>query len=363
MNSKIIADGILRALAIITGIVLTLLFLAKIKSVLIYITIAFVLTLIARPILLFLRHRLKLPKTLSVVITICFYLMLIFGIISMFIPLIVKQGQNISLLNTDEFIENIKLLLSQIRKYISTRNIDFSIEFQEMITSNFQSIPSLLNAFIGIIGSFSIGLFSVLFISFFFMKDAKLFHKLFLAITPVEKEERILKSLETINKLLSRYFVGLIIQITILFTIYSITLLIVGVESAVVIAFLCALLNIIPYIGPLIGGILMVTLTMTSSLEYDFQTYILPTTLYVLIGYLGAQLIDNFFSQPIIFSKSVNSHPLEIFLVIVISGFLFGVTGMILAVPSYTVIKVILKEFLSDLPIFKTTYDINNKIE
>jgi len=363
MNSKIIADGILRALAIITGIILTLFFLAKIKSVLIYITIAFVLTLIARPILLFLRRRLKLPKTLSVVITISFYLMLIFGIISMFIPLIVKQGHNISLLNTAEFIENIKLLLSQIRKYISNRNIDFSIEFQDMITSNFQSIPSLLNSFISLIGSFSIGLFSVLFISFFFMKDAKLFHKLFLAITPDKKEGRILKSLETINRLLSRYFIGLIIQISILFTIYSITLLIVGVESAVVIAFLCALLNIIPYIGPLIGGVLMVTLTMTSNLEYDFQTYILPTTLYVLIGYLGAQLIDNFFSQPIIFSKSVNSHPLEIFLVIVISGFLFGVTGMILAVPSYTVIKVILKEFLSDYPIFKVTSDINNKIE
>jgi len=290
-------------------------------------------------------------------------LMLITGIISMFIPLIVKQGQNISLLNTAEFIENIKLLLSQIRKYISTKNIDFSIQFQEMITSNFQSIPSLLNSLISLIGSFSIGLFSVLFISFFFMKDAKLFHQIFLAITPDEKEERILKSLETINKLLSRYFIGLIIQISILFTIYSVTLLIVGVESAVVIAFLCALLNIIPYIGPLIGGVLMVTLTMTSNLEYDFQTYVLPTTLYVLIGYLGAQLIDNFFSQPIIFSKSVNSHPLEIFLVIVIGGFLFGVTGMILAVPSYTVIKVILKEFLSDLPIFKVTSDSNNQIE
>ncbi len=153
MNSKIIADGILRALAIITAIVLTLLFLFKIKSVLIYITIAFVLTLIARPGLRFLRHKLKLPKTLSVVITITLFLLLITGIISMFIPLIVKQGHNISLLNTAEFIENIKLLISQIRKYISTKNIDFSIQLQEMITSNFQSIPSLLNSLIGFIGS------------------------------------------------------------------------------------------------------------------------------------------------------------------------------------------------------------------
>ena len=360
MNSKIIANGILRALAIVTAIVLVLFFLVKIKAVLIYITIAFVLSLIARPMVRFLRRKIKLPKTLSVVIAISFFVLLTFGIVSMFIPLIVKQGQNISLLNTTEFIENIKLLLGQIRKYISTRNIDFSIEFQDLLTSNFRSIPGLLNSFVGMIGSFSIGLFSVLFITFFFMKDGRLFHQLFLAITPDEKEERILKSFETINKLLSRYFIGLIIQLSILFIIYSATLLIIGVESAVVIAFLCALLNIIPYIGPLIGGVLMVTLTMTSSLEYDFQTYILPTTVYVLMGYLFAQLIDNFFSQPIIFSKSVNSHPLEIFLVIVISGLLFGVVGMILAVPSYTVIKVILKEFLSDLPMFKTRENLND---
>ena len=103
-----------------------------------------------------------------------------------------------------------------------------------------------------------------------------------------------------------------------------------------------------------IGGVLMILLTMTSSLEYDFQTHILPVTLYVLFGYIVAQLIDNFFSQPIIFSKSVKSHPLEIFLIIVIGGLLFGITGMIFAVPSYTVIKVVLKEFLSDNPIVKS---------
>jgi len=92
---------------------------------------------------------------------------------------------------------------------------------------------------------------------------------------------------------------------------------------------------------------------MTSNLEYDFQTYILPTTLYVFIGYIIAQLIDNFFSQPLIFSKSVKSHPLEIFLVIIISGLLFGIVGMILAVPSYTAIKVILKEFIKDNEVVK----------
>ena len=67
-----------------------------------------------------------------------------------------------------------------------------------------------------------------------------------------------------------------------------------------------------------------------------------------MIGYFIAQLIDNFFSQPFIFSKTTKSHPLEIFLIIIIGGLLFGVIGMIIAVPMYTALKVILKEFLSD---------------
>ena len=114
------------------------------------------------------------------------------------------------------------------------------------------------------------------------------------------------------------------------------------------IAFLCALFNIIPYIGPIIGGVTMIILTMTSFIDADFSTVILPKALYVFIGLTIGQLIDNFFSQPFIFSKSVKSHPLEIFLIIIIAGLLFGVVGMVVAVPGYTAIKVILKEFLAE---------------
>ena len=66
-----------------------------------------------------------------------------------------------------------------------------------------------------------------------------------------------------------------------------------------------------------------------------------------------AQLIDNFLSQPYIFSNSVKSHPLEIFLVILSGGILFGIVGMILAIPLYTVIKVFLKVFFSDNKLVK----------
>jgi predicted PurR-regulated permease PerM len=79
----------------------------------------------------------------------------------------------------------------------------------------------------------------------------------------------------------------------------------------------------------------------------------------VLIGYSAAQFIDNNFSTPLIFSNSVNSHPLEIFIVILASGFVFGVLGMIVAVPLYTVIKVVAKEFFPRNPVVKVlTKDI-----
>jgi predicted PurR-regulated permease PerM len=355
MNARIIANGILRALGFIVGILLFLFFLYKIQSVLIYLVIATVLSLIARPILSFFKNRLKLPNTLAVVITMVLFLTVISGVVSMFIPLIKEQGHNISLLNTEELRKRTFNLFHEIDVFFSARRINLFSELKNIdLTSNIASIPSLLNSVMGVVGTFSMGLFSVLFITFFFLKDNRLLHNVFVLITPDRNEKKILNSLKTINDLLSRYFIGLIIQISILFAIYSVTLLIFDIKSAVVIAFLCALLNLIPYIGPLIGGVLMILLTMTSSLEYDFQTHILPVTTYVLFGYIIAQLIDNFFSQPIIFSKSVKSHPLEIFLIIVIGGLLFGITGMIFAVPSYTVIKVVLKEFLSDNPIVKS---------
>jgi predicted PurR-regulated permease PerM len=122
-------------------------------------------------------------------------------------------------------------------------------------------------------------------------------------------------------------------------------LLIFGNKNAFVIAFLCAILNIIPYLGPIIGTTLAAILTMISMIGQDFQSEILPKTIYVVIGFLVVQAIDNNISQPIISSKSVNSHPLEIFLIILISGITFGIVGMIIAVPAFTMIKVILKEF------------------
>ncbi|MFY0714318.1 AI-2E family transporter [Seonamhaeicola sp. NFXS20] len=356
MNSKIISNGILRAIAIICGVVLVLYLLYKIQSVIGYIAIAAVISLIGRPVVLFLREKLKFKNTLAVVTTMALLLAIFGGLVSLFIPLIIKQGQNLSLLNIDELQVNIENLYIEIVTYFDLHQIDVeqSLKDSNLFSKlDFSVIPDFLNTVISGLGSFSIGLFSVLFISFFFLKDSKLFENSILTLIPDNKETRWKTSSEKIKDLLSRYFVGLIFQILILFIIYMIGLLIIGVENAVVIAFLCALLNLIPYVGPLIGGALMITLTMTSTLGQSFSDVILPKTLWVLLVIATGQLVDNFGSQPIIFSKSVKSHPLEIFLVILIAGILFGVLGLIIAIPAYTAIKVVLKEFLSENKIVK----------
>ncbi|MBS7786796.1 AI-2E family transporter [Flavobacterium sp. CYK-55] len=351
VNSKIIAGGILRAVAALIGIGFLLYFLYAIQTVLLYLVIALILSLIGRPIQRFFKTKLKFKQTSSSAMVIVFYLLLIVGFLSMFVPLIASQGENLSLLNTATIEKNTLELIEQLSVWLESHHIDAQAIFKnQKIASkfDFDFIPDLLNALVGAISGFGVGLVSVLFITFFFLNDRQSLITGAKLLIPDSHEEQILNSIEKINELLSRYFIGLLIQLFIVFVLYLIVLLIFGVDNALVIAFLCGLLNIVPYIGPLIASVMAAVLTMLGNLGQDFQTEILPTTLYVMIGFAVVQMIDNNVSQPLIFSKSVSSHPLEIFLVILSAGFLFGIAGMIIAVPLYTILKVIGKEFFPD---------------
>lgn len=355
MNSKIIANGILRALITIVVVLALLFFLYKIQSVIVYIVISAVISLIGGPLVRLFKRRLKFNDNIAVILTMLIFIGLFIGLISLFIPLVIEQGHNLSLLNIDKLESNLDEIYKQISSYFQHKHIylENSItDYNLMSRLDYSAIPEFLNSLLSGLGTFSIGFFSVLFISFFLLKDRRLLEDSFMVFIPDSNQSRLRNSLHTIKELLSRYFIGLLIQISILFIIYSIVLFVFGINNAIVIAFLCALLNLIPYIGPLISAILMAILTLSSNLQHDFDV-ILPTTIYVLIGFGIAQLIDNFFSQPIIFSRSVKSHPLEIFLVIIITGILFGIVGMVIAVPAYTALKVILKEFLSENKIVK----------
>lgn len=357
MNTKEISTGIVRAVIQITGICIIIWLLLQIKTLLIYMLIAGVVSLIGRPINKFLIQRLKLKNIFASTITIVFLMWILVSIFSLFVPLLIQQGENLSLLEVDELKINIETIVDEIITYLSLDNSfwqqQFSVDnlFQNV---NFGLLPELLNQTLELLGGFTIGLFSVVFILFFFLKDSHLQERIILALVNDKVSSRVEKSIDKTKNLLSRYFLGLILQISILMVFYSVVLVVFNVENAFIIAFLCALLNLIPYLGPIIGGILMFLLTMSSFIGADFSNVIVPKTGYVMIGFVVGQLIDNFLSQPFIFSNTIKSHPLEIFIVILASGTLLGPVGMIIAIPLYTTIKVIAQEFLSENKIVKS---------
>lgn len=356
IDSKNIALGILKAIGIITAIGIGLYFITQIHNVIVYLLLSVIIALIANPLVELLRKKLKFSNTLAVIVTLLLFIILLLGLLLLFVPLILSQSKNLSLLDIESIKQSSLELYLQIDTYLKNRNVDLSkfINQDDIISSlKINQFSNFFSSIIQIISNFGIGLASTLFITFFLLKDKVQFIIAIKKVLPDDKENRILKSVDKIKSMLTRYFIGLIVQLTIICLLYLIVLLIFGVENAIVIAFLCAILNIIPYIGPLIGSVLAGLLTMLSNINNDFQTVTLPTTIYVTIGFFIVQLIDNNISSPIIFSKSVHSHPLEIFLVVLISGTLFGILGMIIAVPLFTIIKVIAKEFYPQNKIVK----------
>ncbi len=353
-NAKAITIGLLRALAVVAGILILLWFLYAIQALILYIGLALVLSLIGRPVVLFLRRRLRLGNTAASVVT----LLLIMGtfglLLSIFVPIIIEQGKHISQIDFEQVKRDLNELNIQASEYLGVDHFQL-VEAVKRTTYvqnlDVEIIPSFIDIFFGNIGSTIVGLFSVLFISFFLLKDEYMIARTVLAFAKSGNEEKFKRILIKVKELLSRYFIGLLFQIFILALFYSVLLLFLDIKDAVAVALICAFLNIVPYLGPVIGWILMLLVIVSNNLGADFSSGLLPPLLWASGFYALAQLFDNLISQPVIFGHSVRSHPLEIFMVILIGGFVFGIPGMILAVPTYTTLKVISKEFLSEYKI------------
>ena len=325
----------------------------SIQSVIFYLLIAAVVSLIGRPIVQLLK-RIKFGNTISSVTTIAILMTTFFGIVSLLLPVIFEQAKNLSLLNVNAFEATATKLINELSIYLSDYGVDLQSWVDRSLAEvDYSFLPDAINTVLNGLSGFTIGVFSVIFISFFFLKDSGLLERMVMVFVSDKNVKRVEKSILSIKNLLSRYFIGLLVQITVLFIIYTLVLLIFGIPNAVTIALVCALLNIIPFLGPIIGTVLIIFLTMTSNLDASFASVTLPKTIYVLIGFTIGQLIDNFLTQPYVFSTSVKSHPLEIFIVILVGGLLFGPLGMIIAVPSYTALKVIFKEFYAHNKIVK----------
>lgn len=358
MTSKEISYGIVKAVGILVATSIAIFFLYKISTVIIYCILAIVISLLLNPLVLFLRRKLKFNNTLAVITTLLVALLLISGFILLFVPLLLDQGKNLSLVDITALEKNYHVLLQNITLFLDTYNIDSKqvLESSKLSSfSTFEFIPNFINSFLNTLGNFSVGFASVLFITFFILKERDAIYIKFEKLLPADQKDKIVNSVKKINHMLSRYFLGLVLQLVIIMILYLIVFLIFGIDNALIIALLCAVFNIVPYVGPLIATVVACLLVMTSGIGAgaDFANETLPTTLFVFIGMSLVQVIDNNISSPLIFSKSTNSHPLEIFLVILMAGILFGITGMIIAVPFYTSLKVIGKEFFPENTIIK----------
>ena len=195
---------------------------------------------------------------------------------------------------------------------------------------------------------------SVSFIAFFFLKDEELFGRGIKAAIPEKYKDEVDTALYKIKHLLTRYFGGILAQMSIITGFLWGTLTFMSIPNALLIAFFAALINVIPYIGPILGAVFAIIITLGSNVEADFYAHTLPMMLKVLGAFVAMQALDNFVLQPMIFSKSVLAHPLEIFIVVIVGAKLGGVTGMIVAIPLYTIFRVIGAVFLNEFHLVKS---------
>lgn len=197
-------------------------------------------------------------------------------------------------------------------------------------------------------GNFLILITSVTFIAFFFLKDEKLFGRALKTLIPKNQKKEADTALSQVKRLLTRYFSGILLQITLITLYVTVLLSFLGIPNAFLIAFFAAIVNVIPYLGPIIGTCFGMLVIISSNLEMSFYLVTLPMILKVMGVFASMQILDGFVLQPYIFSNSVSAHPLEIFIVVVVGAKLGGITGMVVAIPAYTIIRVIASVFLKE---------------
>jgi len=360
-------NKVLKIVLITIGIGVLILCLWYFKSIVAHILVASVLSLIGQPLVnLICKIRIGKyhpPRALGAGITLLFLWAVIFSFFSIFIPLIITEANNLSTIDVSEVIRKFGEPIERFAHYFGhgelTTGKDFSIEdYASDKILRFFSVNHLTNFLkgsAGTLGDIFIAIFSISFVSFFFLKDQTLFGNAILMFVPVKYKEEVSRILSSVNHLLKRYFVGIFIEVLSVGILVGIGLSIVGLKFShvIILASFAGLINVIPYIGPIIGTAFGLMMGVAIHLGMDFYTEMLPRLGLMALVFVIVQVVDNVLFQPLIYSSSVNAHPLEIFLVILIAGNLAGITGMVLAIPSYTILRVIAKEFFANIEVVK----------
>lgn len=353
-----------RYIIITLSLVLLGLMLYYFRDIVTYVLGAWVISLAGRPLMRLFEERLRLGKfklgpSAAAGLTLFCFLVVIIALIALFVPMIINQASNFATLDYnkivqsfDQPIEDFNRVLERIgASTISRTSLEEQLRTAVTGSFDFGEFTNQLSTILATLGNFLIALVSAIFVAFFFLKDQSLFNNILLALAPNQNEGQIRNILNDISYLLTRYFAGITIQITVITIFVTAGLMIVGVEYALLIGFFAAIANLIPYLGPFIGGTFGLFIAISSNLDLAFYTEMLPLLTKVALVFAAMQMLDNFFLQPYIFSNSVLAHPLEIFIVVLMGAQIAGVTGMVLAIPTYTVLRVIARSFLSEFKV------------
>ena len=331
------------------------------KSIVIYILISLVLALLGRPLFDLLGklriRKFKLPAAIRSIITLLVLLSLIFTFFAIFIPLIINKTNELANLDIQGMVASLQEPLWRLENLLNRFKIfpegGLSLpEIAARITAkiNVDSVTGFFSSVAGTVGNVAVAIFSIIFITFFFLKDESLFAKGILSIVPDHLTDEVTRFMASTKRLLIRYFGGLVLEVAGVILLSFIGFLIIGISfsDSLLIGFLAGIFNIIPYIGPIIGTALALLIGFVTHMQLPFTGELLSLMIWILVICIIVQWIDNWIFQPFIYSSSVHAHPLEIFFVFLVAGSLGGILGMISAVPAYIVIRVFAKEFFNN---------------
>ncbi len=331
----------------------------QVRTILLYLLVASILTMITRPLEKKLEKikfgKWKMPRTIRAVVILLGIYLVIFSFIAIFIPLFVDQAKIISNVDSKQLTTAFHEPIAQIQQAFTSmqksngnqETLDQYIQNGAGKILNVAQVSSIANGLVSLFGSMMIAFFAISFFTFFFIKDGPAIFEMLLLLVPTKHLKSVRNIFSESQVMLSKYFMGVLIDVLFVATFVGIGLAICGVKNAFIIGFFAGVMNIIPYVGPLIGGTFAIVIGVSSNLTLDFYTGLLPLIEKIILVFVAMNLTDAFLVQPYIFSKRVKAHPIEIFLVVLVAGTVAGIGGMIVAVPLYTVIRIIAKEFLS----------------
>lgn len=352
-----------RWILIALGLIILIWALYTFKTIVLYFILSIIVSFLGRPLVLLIEKihigQWQCPRFLAAIFSMLLLASGAILFIALIVPQLVSQIEMLMQIDAEEIQHKLEEPLLKLETFANKYGL-ITVDLEEKFTSTlinaieFKSISSSVESIFSTMGNLLMGLFSIFFISFFFLKDSYLFDKMVFGMTPDKHYEKVDKAIKSTTSLLTRYFIGIVAQISLIMILLFIGLSIVGVENALLIAFLAGVFNVIPYVGPLIGIGVGLVLGITGSLELDFYEQTVPLLTGMLVVFGIVQLLDNFVFQPLIFSNSVKAHPLEIFIVILMSATLGGILGMVLAIPVYTILRVFAKEFLTRFKVVRS---------